>query len=173
VEPLLEVLASFETFRTRMVIHRDPVYVPADRRYWSSYNATTHDGTCEGSVWYGAIRDRLPDGHTVDLFKSWATARAREPREPLAEAEFRHALITPRYLISQARLAALQGVLGPWFAGSYTRDVDLQETALLSAVEVVRRLAPGAPNLGRLLAALPAGQPPVVGGATTSSARTP
>ena len=100
--------------------------------------------------------DRLPDGHTVDLFKSWATARARPVSEPLAEAEFRHALITPEYLTAQARLSALQGVHGPWFAGSYTRDVDLQETALLSAVEVVRRLAPGAPNLLRLLAALPA-----------------
>jgi predicted NAD/FAD-binding protein len=143
-------LERFEYFRTRMVIHTDPVYAHADRRLWSAYNATTTDGYCEGSIWYGALRPRLDDGATVDVFKSWASARPREPRELLHEAEFLHPLISPEFVAAQERLATLQGVEGLWFAGSYCRDIDLQETAVRSAIAVAEALAPGARNLARL-----------------------
>lgn len=133
-------LGAFRSFRTRMLVHADPAYMHADRRFWSAYNAIAADGWCEGSVWLGAIRDRHPDGGTVDVYKSWATGRRWEPREVLAEAEYRHALLTPDHFAAQARIAARQGRDGLWFAGSWTRDVDLQETALLSALDVVRRM---------------------------------
>ena len=132
-----EVLAGFPYFRTRMVLHTDPVYMHQDRRMWSAYNAVEADGWCEGSAWYGAIRDPHRDGGTVDLFKSWATGRREPPRDILAEAEYRHPLITPGSLAAQAQVRARQGDAGLWFAGSWTRDVDLQETALRSALDVV------------------------------------
>lgn len=139
-EALGRELGAFRTFRTRMLIHRDPVYMHRDRRHWSAYNAIVADGWCEGSVWLGAIRGPHPDGGAWDVFKSWATGRREEPREILAEAEYRHPLVTPAHIAAQARIAARQGRDGLWFAGSWTQDVDLQETALLSALSVARGL---------------------------------
>lgn len=55
--------------------------------------------------------------------------------------------ITPDFIKAQRLLAACPGVTGIWFAGSYTGEVDSQETALLSAMNVVRQLDPQAPNL--------------------------
>ena len=149
-QQLARLMTDFPTFRSRLVIHTDPAYVHPDRRMWSAYNATTFRGQCEGSIWYGAIRDRLPDGSTLDIFKSWASARSREPSDPLFEAEYRHPLQTPAFVAAQARIEALQGQHGLWFAGSWVRDVDLQESALHSAMRVVSGFAPQSANLARL-----------------------
>lgn len=147
-EALGDAAGALTSFRTRMVIHRDPVYMPADRSHWSSYNAC-HDGrTCEASVWYGALHPSYGD-----LFKSWATARARDPEQILHEAEYRHPLMTPAYLRARERFGRAQGDGGLWFAGSWVTDVDLQESAVASAVAVARAIAPDAPNLRRLEAA--------------------
>ena len=45
------------------------------------------------------------------------------------------------------RLSISARVSGVWFAGSYTTEIDSQETALTSAMNVVRHLEPQAPNL--------------------------
>jgi predicted NAD/FAD-binding protein len=126
-------LQRFSWFRTRMVIHDQPTYMPEDRRMWSAYNPSITGGHCEASVWYGALNRTLPDGllHT---------------------AEYKHPLHTPDYVRAQAEIAARQGRRNVWFAGSWTQDIDLQETALLSAMSLAQRLAPRARNLARLLA---------------------
>jgi len=140
---LARLLRGFESFRTRMLIHRDPAYMHRDRRNWSAYNALVSEGWCEGSVWLGAIREPHSDGGTVDVYKSWATARPWEPTDVVAQAEYRHAALTPAHVRAQAEVRERQGRDGLWFAGSWTRDVDLQETALLSALDVAVRM--GAP----------------------------
>lgn len=143
--PVAAALTSLGSFRTRMVIHTDPVYMPADRRCWSSYNAEVSRHRCEGSVWYGAMRAGSPL-----IFKSWATARSREPAQVVHEAEYHHPLMTPSYVATRERVAAAQGLGGLWYAGSWLADVDLQESAVTSALRVARALAPNASNLARL-----------------------
>ena len=146
------LLEELEYFTADIVIHRDPVCMPPNGRYWSAYNATTDGGHCEGSIWYGALR-RVPEGDApLSLFKSWATARSEAPRDEVFRRTFRHPLITPAFIEGQRRLAAHQGRADVWFAGSYTKEVDSQETALTSAMNVVAHLAPPAPNLLRLQA---------------------
>jgi predicted NAD/FAD-binding protein len=81
------------------------------------------------------------------LFKSWATARSRAPQQEVFRRAFLHPRITPGFIIVQRLLATCQGGAGIWFAGSYTGEVDSQETALRSAMNVVRELSPQAPNL--------------------------
>jgi predicted NAD/FAD-binding protein len=149
---LQRVLERFDYFASRVVIHDQPTYMPEERRMWSAYTALVAGGHCEASIWYGAIRDRLPDGSTVDLWKSWATARPEEPRGLLHSAEFLHPLQTPEAIRAQAEIASAQGRDRIWFAGSWTYDVDLQETALGSALRVAERLAPDSANLRRLRA---------------------
>jgi predicted NAD/FAD-binding protein len=145
-------LQRFSWFRTRMVIHDQPTYMPEDRRMWSAYNPSITGGHCEASVWYGALNRTLPDGSAMNLWKSWASARAIEPGGLLHAAEYKHPLHTPDYVRAQAEIAARQGRRNVWFAGSWTQDIDLQETALRSAMALAQRLAPRAQNLARLLA---------------------
>jgi predicted NAD/FAD-binding protein len=148
------VLDAFEYFNSEIAIHRDPIYMPGPRRFWSSYNAgiDTGAGYCEGSVWYGALRAVPPGQAPLSLFKSWATARAESPREEIFRQEFRHPYVTPAFIDALRRLDDFQGRGGVWFAGSYTREVDSQESALTSAMSVVERIDPDAPNLRALQA---------------------
>lgn len=151
---LLERLKFFET---EISIHRDPVYMPRLPWHWSAYNPELVGDRCEASVWYGALRP-APEGQApLSLFKSWATARRRAPRWEIFRRAFLHPLITPDFIRTQRLLAPHQGRGGVWFAGSYTRETDSQETALLSAIEVVERLFPEAPNLLELRARSEAG----------------
>jgi uncharacterized protein len=141
-----EVLAQFAYFDSELSIHRDPVYMPARRRHWSAYNVHADGGFAEGSVWFGALRPG-PGRAPLPLYKSWATARSVPPAEEVLRRAFRHPLVTPDFIRLQDRLAAHQGTAGVFFAGSYVREVDSQETALVSAMDVVRAIAPQAPNL--------------------------
>jgi predicted NAD/FAD-binding protein len=145
LDPVAPVLEDFSYFPTEIAIHRDPVYMPEKTRHWSAYN-TLVDGThAEASIWYGAFRQS--GGEPLSLFKSWATARTLDPQEEIFRRDFLHPLITPDFIEAGRTLAQYQGQDGVWFAGSYTREVDSQDTALLSAMSVVRELDPLAPNL--------------------------
>lgn len=131
-------LNNFTYFDAKIAIHKDPVYMHKDQSYWSAYNAKKNDGSCEGSVWYGQYR-KGSDGSPLALFKSWALNRKLQPTMLLAERSFRHPLITPSVIDATRNLLSWQGTHGLWFAGQYTTGVDLQETALYSALRVARR----------------------------------
>lgn len=141
---LRETLAAFEPVDTVYALHLDPAYLPGDRRHWSTSTYEVHDGWSESSDWFGPARG-------VDVFKSQLTHRDRLPRQVLAQAGFRHFVITPAVVRAQRRLAELQGQQNLSFAGQYTTWVSSQESAVRSAVEVARRLAPGRGRLSRLL----------------------
>jgi uncharacterized protein len=141
------LLGLFEYFRTEIAIHRDPVYMPQNPLFWSAYNPLVEETYSEASVWYGALRPVGAGQTPLLLFKSWATARARAPQQEIFRRVFLHPRITPDFIKTQRLLTGFQGTTGVWFAGSYTGEVDSQETALLSAMNVVRELAPEAPNL--------------------------
>src|SRR5262249_1535799 len=79
---------------------------------------------------FGSIYDPLPDGSTVDVFKSWTRARARPPQEVIFTQGFLHPLITPDFIQAQAALDRFQGRRNVWFVGSHCLEVDGQETAL-------------------------------------------
>ncbi len=145
LDPVAPVLESFSYFPAEIAIHRDPVYMPDKPRYWSAYNTFVDGNHAEASVWYGAFRQS--GGEPVSLFKSWATARSQTPAQEVFRRAFQHPLITPQFIEAGRSLEAFQGQDGVWFAGSYTREVDSQDTALLSAMSVVRELDPLAPNL--------------------------
>lgn len=132
---LARPLDGFEEMRATLAVHTDPVYVSADRRDWAAYNAVRSGNYCEGSVWYGGLR-----GSEWPVFKSWTTFRDRQPTETIASAEYRHPVLTPDAFRAQRELRAVQGRDGIWFAGSWTDDVDGQESAVVSALRVAAAL---------------------------------
>ena len=147
---LLDVLARHTYYTTRMVIHRDPVYMPANRRDWCSHNAAVDGDTCEASMWLGSFRRNPRTGQPVQLFKSWASNRQAEPADVLAEQIFQHASLTPGTLRATQELVAWQGFNGLYFTGHYTTLTDLQETALYSGMSVARTLSPTSRSLQAL-----------------------
>ena len=146
---LAAILGRYEYFDARIVIHSDPCYLLKDRKQWSVYNAGIDDDSCEGSVWLGGIHEKI-DGAPIDLFKSWAYHRDRDPDHIIHERSFRHPLITPDVIRAARELAHWQGVEGLWFAGQHTTGMDLQDGALFSATEVARHLSPRSPQLKAL-----------------------
>jgi hypothetical protein len=134
------LLDQLEFFPTEIAIHRDPVYMPARPWQWSAYNPILDGEYCEASVWYGALRPVENSGTPLSVFKSWATARAQDPQQEICRRAFLHPLITPKFIGLQRLVQLYQGLGGVWFAGSWLREPDTQETALLSAMDVVGEL---------------------------------
>ncbi|TDB78401.1 hypothetical protein E1264_36820 [Actinomadura sp. KC216] len=140
---LVDALNTFTYVDVLVAAHTDPAYMPPNRRHWSTNNVTVHDGWAETSTWYGAAG--------VDVFKSWVTHRDRPPRKPVAQASFRQLCLTPAAVRARPQVIAAQGEGGVHFAGHHLHHLDSQESALASAVDVARTLAPAAPRLERLL----------------------
>ena len=137
------LLDAYRYFDSRLVVHTDAAYVHRDRGNWGVYNAGVDGLECEGSAWLGGLHEKLP-GASVDIFKSWAQRRRADPTNILLERRFKHPLIS-RSTISAARaLRPLQGRNGLYFSGHYTTGMDLQESAVYSAMKVAEALAPAA-----------------------------
>lgn len=149
-----DLLGAFAYFPSEIALHRDPIYMPGNPRFWSAYNPERDGDRSEASVWYGALRPVPPGRAPLALFKSWATERRAAPAAEIVRRRFHHPLVTPDFIRAQRRLDSRQGRGGVWFAGSYTLEVDSQESALLSAMRVVSRLAPDAPRLLELQGAV-------------------
>ncbi len=148
------LLNRYEYFDARLLIHTDPAYVHQDRSNWASYNAGVRGRQCEGSVWYGALHQKLPSGGTVDVFKSWATRRRADPVHILLERRFQHPVINRTAIQSARALHRHQGRGGLYFSGQYTTGFDAQESAVYSAIKVAESLAPASHTLHSLKARL-------------------
>jgi predicted NAD/FAD-binding protein len=147
---LTGLLEKYEYFDSRILIHTDPAYVQRDRRNWAVYNAAVNGHQCEGSVWYGALHQKLPAGRTIDVFKSWADRRRADPIHILLERRFKHPLISRSTIQAARALRPLQGRNGLYFSGQYTCGFDSQESAVYSAMKVAESLAPGSQTLASL-----------------------
>ncbi|PRW63507.1 FAD-dependent oxidoreductase [Actinopolyspora mortivallis] len=141
-------LRRFRSVRAVVGIHRDPTYLPSATEYRSTNTVTVsepHEGTgwAETSTWYRPITGE-------EMFKSWITHRQRQPTELVAAREYHHPVPTVDTVAAQSELDRMQGRNGTHFAGSWTVDVDSQESAVRSACSAVRRILPSAPRLALL-----------------------
>ncbi|HET6284523.1 MAG TPA: FAD-dependent oxidoreductase [Polyangia bacterium] len=148
------LLDAYEYFDSRLVIHTDAAYVHRDHSNWAAYNAGVDGLECEGSAWLGALHEKLPSGGTIDVFKSWAQRRRADPTQILLERQFKHPLISGTTIQAARALRPLQGRNGLYFSGQYTTGMDLQESAVYSAMKVAEMLAPGSQTLASLKARL-------------------
>jgi predicted NAD/FAD-binding protein len=141
------LLDRYRYFDSRLLVHTDAAYMHRDRRNWGAYNAGVDGLDCEGSVWLGALQE---SGASVHVFKSWAKRRRADPKHVLLERRFKHPLISRSTIKAARALRPLQGRRGLYFSGQYTTGMDLQESALYSAMQVAEALAPGSPALASL-----------------------
>ena len=144
-DDVTEILNEYRYFDSRLVVHTDPAYMHRDRRNWAAYNAGVRGRESEGSAWLGALQETR-----VHVFKSWATRRRADPEQILLERRFKHPLITRSTIRAARALRPHQGRHGLYFSGHYTTGMDLQESALYSAMQVAEALAPGSRRLASL-----------------------
>ncbi len=145
-----ELLDEYRYFDSRLLVHTDPAYMHRDRRNWGAYNAGVDGLKCEGSAWLGALQEKPASGVRVDVFKSWAQRRRADPKQILLARRFKHPLITRSTIEAARALRPLQGRHGLYFSGQYTTGMDLQESALYSAMQVAEALAPASQSLASL-----------------------
>jgi uncharacterized protein len=141
-----ELLDAYRYFDSRLLVHTDPAYMHRDRSNWAAYNAGVAGLECEGSAWLGALQDDA----SLQVFKSWAQRRRADPKHILLERRFKHPLITRSTIKAARALRPLQGRKGLYFSGQYTTGMDLQESAVYSAMQVAKALAPGSRTLASL-----------------------
>ncbi|WP_019854041.1 FAD-dependent oxidoreductase [Actinopolyspora mortivallis] len=139
------ILRRFRFVRAVVGLHRDPTYLSSARECRSTNTVTVsepHEGArwAETSTWYRPITGD-------ELFKSWITHQRRQPTELVAAREYHHPVPTVDHIAAQSELERVQGRSGKHFAGSWTVDVDSQESAVRSACLAVRRILPSAPRL--------------------------
>jgi len=142
-----ELLDAYRYFDSRLLVHTDPAYMHRDRGNWAAYNAGVRGLQCEGSAWLGALQEKPASVH---VFKSWAARRRADPKRVLLERRFKHPLITRSTIKAARALRPHQGRKGLYFSGHYTTGMDLQESALYSAMEVAEALAPDSRTLASL-----------------------
>jgi uncharacterized protein len=144
------LLDAYRYFDSRLLVHTDPAYMQRDRRNWAAYNAGVRGRESEGSAWLGALQEPSSSRAGVHVFKSWATRRRADPEHILLERRFRHPLITRSTIEAARALRPHQGRHGLYFSGHYTTGMDLQESALYSAMQVAEALAPHSRRLASL-----------------------
>ena len=139
------LLDEYRYFDSRLLVHTDPAYMPRNRGNWGAYNAGVDGRKCEGSAWLGALQET-----SVHVFKSWAQRRRAEPKHVVFERRFKHPLISRSTIKAARALRPHQGRKGLYFSGQYTTGMDLQESALYSAMQVAEALAPRSRTLASL-----------------------
>lgn len=142
-EELCRCLGNVAFFETKIAVHGDRSWMPRQQRHWSVVNVRASDQSSALTIW--------KPWRGGDLFRSWVTYAPTLPDPLYALLTFQHPKPNQAYFATQAYLATVQGQHNLWFAGMYTQDVDLHESAILSAVQVARRLAPDSARLQKLL----------------------
>ena len=141
-------VSSFRHWEIEIAVHGDASFMPPDRRDWSHNNLFFEHDHAWMTDWQGH-RDRRP------VFRTWLP-KSRPPPFPLyGKRSYHHVIMSSETTEQQRRIAAAQGKAGLWVTGMYAVDVDNHESAFLSALVPALALAPEAPNLRRLLGAVP------------------
>ena len=144
IDPLLlRTLDRFRYYSTRLALHTDNIYSHKNVQFRSLYNIVQGEGRAEASVDYGGLF-----GTHGALYKSWVTDRERSSAEEIVSQSFLHPQVTPDFVRAQKTMEQFQGRNRIWFAGSWTSifDVDSQDTALMSAFRLAKKIYPDASN---------------------------
>ena len=135
-------LSAFHRFDARIAIHRDPSFMPAERRDWSLSNVSLRRGRTMLTSWEG-LRQRR------DVFRSWMLP-GEAPERLEVDIAFEHLLVDADSASHRARLETLQGRDDLYAVGMYTGDVDCHESCVTSALAAAERLSPQSPSAARI-----------------------
>jgi uncharacterized protein len=145
--PTRQELSRIDSFKTVIAVHGDRRLMPAEEKYWSVVNLRYDGRYCQNTVWKQWKSAR-------PIFRSWVTFDATMPDSLYTVVNYEHVKINLSYYQAQKNLIALQGRNQLWLAGLYMHDIDCHESAILSAVNIARKINPQSLNLQKLSTAL-------------------
>ena len=115
-----EHLGKFSYQHNRAVLHRDPRWMPANRKLWSSWNylksLDIYDAGLCLTYWMNRLQNLSED---TNLFVTLNPTRPIHPKAVDAAVDYRHPVFDADALNAQAALPGLQGRRRTWFCGSY------------------------------------------------------
>ena len=147
---LASILNTIEFFHTTIAIHGDRRLMPAQEDDWSIANIL-YDGK------NSALTICKPHMREFPLFRSWITYNLGLPEndpvpEPLyALKYFYHSKVNKAYFDMQKNIAPFQGKNNLWLAGFYTTGPDSHNSAIVSAINIAKKLAPTSERLIALI----------------------
>jgi predicted NAD/FAD-binding protein len=137
-------LARIKYSPTTIAIHGDRRAMPPKARDWSVFNIRWDGRVSLSTVWKG-------HGGDQPVFRSWVEGRSSGLAPVYHFATYDHPVVDVEYFQAQQKLGELMGRCNLWFAGLYTYDIDIHESAIQSAIRIARQLAPGSAALRRLV----------------------
>ena len=117
--------------------------MPVEEKYWAVTNMRYDDAYCHNTVW-----KKWKSPHPI--FRSWVTFEKEMPDALHTVVNYLHVKINLDYYQAQTNLITQQGDQQLWLAGLYMHDIDSHESAVMSAVNIARRLDPESVNLRKL-----------------------
>lgn len=144
-----DALGLVEYFHTVIAVHGDRRFMPASPADWSAVNIR-YDGINSALTICKSWMQPFP------VFRSWITYTVgvpptdAMPRPLYALKEFYHPKVTAEYFACQQELSRLQGMQNLWIAGFYTHDADSHNNAIVSAINIARKLNPTSERLEAL-----------------------
>lgn len=148
-KPVQAALSNIEYFTAHIAIHGDKRLLPPNQADWSAANIAYNNTQ-------SALTISKPWMQEVPLFRSWITynvwtdAPKMMPEPLYALRTYHHPKVTPTYFETQKKLAHLQGKNNLWIAGFYTHDTDSHNSAIVSAINIAKKLAPLSERLTQL-----------------------
>lgn len=144
---LKKILLTIDYFKTTIAIHGDKRLMPKNPANWSVTNIA-YDGV------HSALTVCKPFMKDIPVFRSWITYKLKGqlnendlPHPLYAVKHFYHPKPNNAYFKAQNSLIPLQGNNNLWLAGFYTHDVDSHNSAIVSAINIAKKLAPHSERL--------------------------
>ncbi|MBB4211252.1 putative NAD/FAD-binding protein [Rhodothalassium salexigens DSM 2132] len=142
------LLGTFGYEPNRAVLHRDPAYMPVNRRAWASWNYLERGEGANRKLaltyWMNSLQGLDP---RHDVFVTLNPAD--RPRDTVAEFTYDHPMYSAAALKAQGQFASLQGVDRVWFCGAHF-GYGFHEDGLESAIAVATDFGIAAPWMAAL-----------------------
>jgi predicted NAD/FAD-binding protein len=140
-----QALGAIGYQRNRVILHRDPQFMPKRKRCWASWVYHSDGAGDESAITVSYWMNRLQSiDRRYPLFVTLNPAREIPQEHVFDEHEFHHPVFDRAALAAQEQLRTMQGSNRTWFCGAYMGH-GFHEDGLVSAINVAEQLGAPAP----------------------------
>jgi uncharacterized protein len=130
-----QLLSPFKTSANRTILHSDKSLMPKRKRFWAAWNYMGgNKGDVSVSYWMNALQNLTC---AEDYFVSLNPIS--EPKNIIAEFQYRHPIFSIETLAAQKQLWSLQGYKNTWFCGAWF-GAGFHEDGLQAGLAVAEQL---------------------------------
>jgi uncharacterized protein len=130
-----QLLSPFKTSANRTILHSDLSLMPKRKRFWAAWNYMGgNKGDVSVTYWMNALQNlKCAKDYFVSLNP------ISEPKNIIAEFQYRHPIFSTETLAAQKQLWSLQGHKNTWFCGAWF-GAGFHEDGLQAGLAVAEQL---------------------------------